>query len=180
MNVTRLLKAIEFAAHKHRSQRRKSGEAVPYINHPITVARLLAEVGGIEDEDVLVAAVLHDTLEDTATTRDELEAAFGPVVLHLVDEVTDDKSLPKAQRKRLQVTHAPGLSTGAALIKLADKIANVHDLSHAPPEDWSQDQIREYLDWAEEVVGKCPDVNRALRARFAEVVREGREALART
>jgi guanosine-3',5'-bis(diphosphate) 3'-pyrophosphohydrolase len=141
------------------------------------VARLLAEVGGIEDEDVLVAALLHDTLEDTATTREELEAAFGPVVLQLVAEVTDDKSLPKAQRKRLQVAHASRLSAGAALIKLADKIANVHDLSHAPPEGWSSDRIREYLDWAEEVVGNCPDVNGPLRARFAEVVRQGRETL---
>jgi guanosine-3',5'-bis(diphosphate) 3'-pyrophosphohydrolase len=175
MNVTRLLQALEFAAHKHRGQRRKSREGVPYINHPIAVARLLAEVGGIDDEDVLVAAVLHDTLEDTATTPEELEAAFGPAVRRLVDEVTDDKSLPKAQRKRLQVAHARELSAGAALIKLADKIANVSDLTHAPPEDWSSDRIREYLDWAEEVVGRCPDVNRPLRARFAEVVGEGRE-----
>ena len=179
MNVARLLKAIDFAAYKHRGQRRKSREAVPYINHPIGVARLLAEVGGVTDEDVLAAAVLHDTLEDTATTPEELEEAFGPVVLGLVAEVTDDKSLPKAERKRLQAAHASQLSTGAALIKLADKIANVHDLSHAPPEGWSSERIREYLDWAEEVVGKCPDVNGPLQARFAEVVREGREALSR-
>lgn len=179
MNATRLLQAIDFAAYKHRQQRRKSSEGIPYINHPIAVARLLAEVGGIEDEDVLVAAVLHDTVEDTATTREELEAAFGPAVRRLVDEVTDDKSLPKAERKRLQVVHAGGLSRGAALIKLADKVLNVQDLSHAPPADWSTERIRQYLDWAEEVVGNLPDVNQPLRARFAEAVRQGREALSR-
>lgn len=179
MNVARLLRAIDFAAHKHRGQRRKSAERVPYINHPVGVARLIAEVGGVTDEDVVIAAVLHDTLEDTATTREELEAAFGSVVLGLVDEVSDDKNLPKAERKQLQIAHAGQLSTGAALIKLADKIANVHDLSHAPPEDWSLERVREYLDWAEAVVAKIPDVNGPLRERFAEVLREGRESLSR-
>lgn len=177
MNVTRLLQGIDFAAHKHRHQLRKSSEGVPYINHPIGVARLLAEVGGIQDEDVLLAAVLHDTVEDTETTSEELEAAFGPTVRSLVDEVTDDKSLPKAQRKQLQVAHASGLSPGAAAIKLADKILNVQDLTRAPPEDWSIDRLRQYMDWAEAVVGNLPDVNRPLRAHFAEVLCQGRKAL---
>jgi guanosine-3',5'-bis(diphosphate) 3'-pyrophosphohydrolase len=178
MSVARLLKAVEFAAHKHRSQRRKSGNDVPYINHPITVARILADVGGIQDEEILIAAVLHDTVEDTATTAEELEAAFGPVVRGLVEEVTDDKSLPKAERKRLQIVHAGTLSPGAVLIKLADKIANVHDLSHAPPVDWSTDRLRDYLDWTEQVIQGCPKVNGALEARFVEVVQEGRHKLA--
>ena len=178
MSVTRLLTAVDFAAEKHRAQRRKSGEFVPYINHPIRVARLIAEVGGVEDEDVLMAAVLHDTLEDTETTREELRAAFGPVVLGLVEEVTDDKSLPKAERKRLQIAHAGERSPGATLIKLADKIANVHDLSHAPPADWPLDRIREYIDWAEQVVGNCKPVNPALEARFAEVAQAARRAVA--
>ncbi len=177
MTFTRLLRAIDFAADKHRLQRRKSAEGVPYINHPLRVARLLAEVGGIQDEDVLVAAVLHDTVEDTATTPTELEAAFGPAVRDLVAEVTDDKSLPKAERKRLQIAHATGLSSGAAAIKLADKIANVHDLSHAPPADWSIERVREYLHWAEQVVGNLPKVSPALEARFAEVLQEGRRAM---
>jgi guanosine-3',5'-bis(diphosphate) 3'-pyrophosphohydrolase len=175
MNVSRLLQALDFAANKHQSQRRKSGHDVPYINHPITVARILAEVGKVEDEDVLVAAALHDTLEDTETTREELAAAFGNRVLGLVEEVTDDTSLPKARRKRLQVEHASSLSTGAALIKLADKIANVQDMSHAPPANWPAEQVREYLDWAEEVVQNCPDVSRPLRERFDNALREGRQ-----
>src|SRR5262245_48472453 len=177
MTFTRLLRAIDFAADKHRAQRRKSAEGVPYINHPIYVARLLAEVGGIEDEDVLVAAVLHDTVEDTATTPAELEAAFGPQVRALVAEVTDDKSLPKAERKRLQIVHAPTMSPGAAAIKLADKIANVGDISHNPPADWSIERVREYLNWAEQVVSKLPKVNPALEARFAKALQAGRQSL---
>ncbi len=177
MGITQILKAIDFAADKHRAQRRKSAEGVPYINHPISVARILAEVGGVDNEEVLIAAILHDTLEDTETTREELDAAFGSVVRQLVDEVSDDKCLPKAERKRLQIDHAHALSPGAALIKLADKIANVRDLSQTPPVDWSIDRIREYLDWAEKVVGNCPDVNRALLECFTEAVREGRQKL---
>jgi guanosine-3',5'-bis(diphosphate) 3'-pyrophosphohydrolase len=174
MTFARLLAAIDFAAEKHRAQRRKSAGDVPYINHPIRVARLLAEVGGVEDEDVLVAAILHDTLEDTATTRAELEAAFGPVVRGLVDEVTDDKGLPKAERKRLQIVHASGLSAGAVLIKLGDKISNVADLRHSPPVDWQPQRIRGYLDWAEAVIQAMPRVNGPLEARFAEVLAEAR------
>jgi guanosine-3',5'-bis(diphosphate) 3'-pyrophosphohydrolase len=177
MNVARFLKALEFAAHKHRTQRRKCGNDIPYINHPIGVARILAEVGGVEDEDVLIAAVLHDTVEDTATTPDELEAAFGAVVRRLVEEVTDDKSLPKAERKQLQISHANELSVGATLIKLGDKIANVHDLSHAPPADWTLDRVREYLDWAEAVIRNLKKTNSALESRFAEVVQAGRQRL---
>jgi guanosine-3',5'-bis(diphosphate) 3'-pyrophosphohydrolase len=179
MPFTRLLVALDFAAEKHRSQRRKSAGDVPYINHPIRVARLLAEVGGAEDENVLMAAALHDTVEDTATAIAELEAAFGPAVRRLVEELTDDKSLPKAERKRLQIVHAADISPDAALIKLADKIANVADLSHSPPADWSNQRIREYFDWAEAVVERLPKVNAALEARFAEVVTEGRAAAAR-
>jgi GTP diphosphokinase / guanosine-3',5'-bis(diphosphate) 3'-diphosphatase len=175
MPFARLLQAIEFAAEKHRAQRRKSAGDVPYINHPIKVARLLADQGGVEDEEVLMAAVLHDTLEDTATARAELTAAFGQAVCRLVEEVTDDKSLPKAERKRLQIVHAPTRSPGAAVIKLADKISNVGDMSHAPPVDWSADRVRDYLDWAERVVRALPKVNAKLEERFAQVLDQARQ-----
>ncbi len=178
MNAARLLKAVEFAAEKHRNQRRKSGEGVPYINHPIGVARLLADVGGVDEEDVLIAALLHDTVEDTDTTPEELEHAFGPNVRELVDAVTDDKSLPKAERKSLQIAHAAGLSRGAALVKLADKIANVRDIALAPPEDWSVERCSEYLDWAQAVVRNLPKINCALEDHFAAVLADGREVLA--
>ena len=105
--ITSLLKAVHFAADKHRSQRRKDVEASPYINHPIEVAELLARVGGATDLVLLQAAVLHDTIEDTKTSPEELEAVFGLEVRRVVEEVTDDKRLPKAERKRLQLASLP-------------------------------------------------------------------------
>lgn len=138
--TTELLRAVAFAARKHRHQRRKDGAASPYINHPIEVARVLADVGAVTDLELLMAAVLHDTIEDTETTPEELEREFGPAVRALVEEVTDDKSLPKATRKRLQVEHAPALPERARQLKVADKICNVRDVTHDPPTDWSLDR----------------------------------------
>jgi guanosine-3',5'-bis(diphosphate) 3'-pyrophosphohydrolase len=154
-----LLYALEFAAEKHRDQRRKGVDASPYINHAIRVARLLADVGAVSDIDILQAAVLHDTLEDTRTTGDELEVRFGPAVRRLVEEVTDDKRLPDAERKRLQIVHAGGLSDGARLIKIADKIANVVDVGESPPHNWSLARRIAYLEWAEAVVERCRGSN---------------------
>lgn len=174
MNETRLLQALEFAAIKHKGQLRKSGDGTPYINHPITVARILADIGSISDIDVLLAAVLHDTLEDTTATREELASQFGEVVCRMVEEVTDDKQLPKAERKRLQIEHAPHLSAGAAQIKLADKIANVRDLAFHPPADWPIERVRDYLTWAEAVVVKLPKVNPKLEGYFQTTLQEAR------
>ena len=172
-----ILRAIDFAARKHRDQRRKDEEASPYINHPISVSLLLAEIGGIADAEVLSAAILHDTLEDTDTTAEELEAAFGMRIRNLVEEVTDDKRLPKAKRKDLQISHAAQLSPDAVLIKLGDKTSNVLHVTHSPPADWNIERRREYLDWAEAVVKKCPRVNRALEAHFAHILEDGRRKL---
>jgi len=169
-----ILRAIDFAARKHRDQRRKDQEASPYINHPISVSLMLAEIGGIADAEVLAAAILHDTLEDTDTTPEELVQAFGPRVRKLVEEVTDDKDLPKAKRKELQIAHAVQLSPGAVLIKLGDKISNVLDVTHSPPANWNIERRTEYLDWAEAVVNNCPRVNSALEAYFARVLEDGR------
>ena len=172
-----ILCAIDFAARKHRDQRRKDEEASPYINHPISVSLLLAEIGGIADAEILSAAILHDTLEDTDTTPKELEAMFGIRIRKLVEEATDDKSLPKARRKELQIDHASQRSPDAVLIKLGDKISNVLDVTHSPPADWNVERRREYLDWAEAVVNNCSRVNSALEAYFAEVLEEGRRKL---
>jgi guanosine-3',5'-bis(diphosphate) 3'-pyrophosphohydrolase len=177
MDALLILRAADFAARKHRQQKRKDEESSPYINHPLAVATLLAEVGGVTDAEVLAAAILHDTLEDTETTPEELEAAFGPRVRALVAEVTDDKKLTKAERKRLQIDHADGLSCDAVLIKLGDKIANVIDVTHSPPSMWDVGRRKEYLDWAAAVVANCPAVNAALEARFAEVLQQGRRKL---
>src|SRR6266403_385442 len=147
-----LLKALAFAAHKHRDQRRKDAEASPYINHPIALADVLVNEGAVTDFEVLCAALLHDTVEDTATTHEELVNAFGSRIARIVAEVTDDKALPKVERKRLQVEHAPKISREAKLVKLADKICNLRDISDHPPAHWDRQRRSEYFDWARRVV----------------------------
>ncbi|HWO41933.1 MAG TPA: HD domain-containing protein [Candidatus Eisenbacteria bacterium] len=172
-----LLQAIAFAADKHRDQRRKDKEASPYINHPIAVALLLAQIGAVTDEEVLAAAILHDTLEDTATTPEELELRFGPRVRRIVAEVTDDKSRPADVRKQLQIDHARDLSPEAVLVKLGDKTANILDVTHSPPKHWSTERKAAYLDWAESVVRACPNVNAALEENFYRALAEARRTL---
>jgi guanosine-3',5'-bis(diphosphate) 3'-pyrophosphohydrolase len=147
-----LLKALAFAAHKHRDQRRKDPAASPYINHPIALADVLVNEGGVADVEVLCAALLHDTVEDTATTPQELEDTFGARIAGIVAEVTDDTRLPKAERKRLQIERAGGISREAKLVKLADKICNLRDVAERPPESWDLARRREYFDWAKRVV----------------------------
>lgn len=152
-DLQKVIKAAVFAAHKHRDQRRKDQQASPYINHPLALANVLCnEVTGVEDPDVICAALLHDTIEDTDTSHAEIEVEFGRSVLDVVLEVTDDKTLPKAQRKILQIEHAPSLSRSAKLVKLADKICNLRDMAESPPSNWSLDRRIEYFDWAKAVV----------------------------
>lgn len=172
-----LLKAVAFAAGKHRGQRRKGEDASPYINHPLEVAELLTETAAVRDVKVLMAAVLHDTIEDTRTTPEELEAAFGREVCALVQEVTDDKSLSKEERKRRQIEHAPQLSSSAKLIKVADKIANVRDVTDKPPTDWSLGRRLNYLDWAERVVAGCRGVSEPLEREFDAVLKRARDTI---
>ena len=175
-----LLKAIEFASRKHSMQRRKDVDASPYINHPIAVAHLLADAGGVTDLLTLMAAVLHDTIEDTETTPSELEQQFGETVRKVVEEMTDDKTLDKAVRKQLQIEHAPKLSRRAKSIKIADKIANVEDVAGAPPATWDLARRLEYLDWTDKVVAGCRGANPALERHYDEMVKKGRATLAGT
>lgn len=165
--------ALAFAADKHRDQRRKDHVASPYINHPIEVARLLVDVGGVTDVDVVRAAILHDTVEDTDTTPEELEARFGARVAELVMHVTDDKTLAKQERKRLQVEHAPHLPPEAQCIKLADKLSNVRDVLANPPADWSDARRAEYVKWAKDVVDGVRGANPALEAAFDQAIEVG-------
>jgi GTP diphosphokinase / guanosine-3',5'-bis(diphosphate) 3'-diphosphatase len=151
------IRALAFASRKHSQQRRKDMDASPYINHPIALVAILAVEAGINDRDTLCAALLHDTLEDTDTSVEELTEAFGSVVAALVQEVTDDKRLPKAERKRRQVEHAAHLSPKARLVKLADKIANLRDVADSPPADWPLARRQEYFDWAKQVVDQIPN-----------------------
>ena len=159
-----LLDAAQFAADRHRDQRRKGADATPYINHPLDVAALLAK-HGIDDIDILTAAILHDTVEDTETSIAELEGRFGRRVAAIVGEVTDDKSLEKAERKRLQVEHAPHKSREAKLVKIADKTSNLHDIVAAPP-DWPVERKRDYFDWGKDVVDGMRGVHAELEAAF--------------
>ena len=161
-----LLAALEFAAHKHRDQRRKDAQASPYINHPIALAHMLVAEGGVTDTKTLVVAILHDTVEDTDTTCEEIRARFGKLVADVVQEVTDEKSLPKARRKQLQIDHAPHLSKRAALVKLVDKTANLRDMVTSPPAGWPLRRRQEYFDWAHAVVDALPPVNKKLRGAF--------------
>jgi guanosine-3',5'-bis(diphosphate) 3'-pyrophosphohydrolase len=163
-----VLRALDFAARKHRDQRRKDAEASPYINHPIALANVLWQEGGVQDPITIAAALLHDTIEDTNTSFDELSVAFGETIAAIVKEVTDDKQLDKAERKRLQVVHAAHLSPRAKLVKLADKICNLRDIASSPPAGWPLERKQEYFDWAKAVVDGLRGVHAALEQRFDE------------
>ena len=167
--TTLLLRAVAFAAHKHRDQRRKDVGASPYINHPIALATVLADEGGISDTTILCAAVLHDTLEDTDTSEAELVATFGPAITAIVMEVTDDKTLEKAERKRLQVEHAAHISHEAKLVKLADKICNLRAILASPPAEWPAARKEDYFAWAGAVVDNLRGVHPGLEALFDAV-----------
>ena len=163
-----ILSAASFAAARHRDQRRKDAEASPYINHPLALADILAREGGITDARIIAAALLHDTVEDTETTIEELAERFGKRVAGIVAEVTDDKSLAKEERKRLQIVKSGSKSHEAKLVKLADKIANLRDITSSPPADWSEQRKIEYFDWAKAVVDGLRGTNASLEAAFDE------------
>jgi guanosine-3',5'-bis(diphosphate) 3'-pyrophosphohydrolase len=141
------------------------------------VASVLAAEAGITDEATLLAALLHDTVEDTETTVAELQEVFGPEVAGLVSELTDDKSLPKEVRKELQVEHAPNASRPAKQLKIADKISNIRDVAAAPPTTWSMDRRREYLNWAERVVAGCRGAHVVLEGLFDRALLDARMRL---
>jgi guanosine-3',5'-bis(diphosphate) 3'-pyrophosphohydrolase len=165
-DISLLLTAIAFAADKHRNQRRKDIHASPYINHPIALANVLKNEGGIADAAVLSAALLHDTVEDTDATREELESVFGREIAAIVLEVTDDMTLPRGERKRLQVERAATISHRAKLVKLADKICNLRDLLKSQPAEWTEERTSEYFDWARAVVDGLRGTNAALERIF--------------
>lgn len=168
-----ILKALHFASIKHKDQRRKDEEASPYINHPIEVAELLARVGQVTDIVVLQSAILHDTVEDTETTAEEIEELFGAEVRSVVLEVTDDKSLPKQERKRLQIEHAPHISKRAQMVKLADKISNVRAIELTPPANWPLERRRAYLDWTQQVVAGLRGCNSHLEELYDQHLQSG-------
>ena len=165
-DLKQLLKAMAFAAHKHKDQRRKDVEGSPYINHPISLANILCNEGHVTETDVICAALLHDTVEDTDTTCSELELEFGTVISQIVMEVTDDKTLEKSERKQRQIEHAAVISDEAKLVKLADKISNLRDISDSPPKDWNLERRQGYFDWAKAVIDQLRGVHSPLEKIF--------------
>ncbi len=170
-----VIKAAVYAAEKHKYQRRKGFNQVPYINHPLKVALTLNECGE-DDENILIAAILHDVIEDTDASYEEISLEFNKEIADLVIEVTDDKELPYAIRKELQVKGAPTLSLKAKKIKIADKICNIRDIVNYPL-DWSTERKLSYLEWAQQVVSGCRNVNPALENIFDNAVNEGLEKM---
>ncbi len=173
VNMEKVIEAAWFAARKHTHQRRKNIEDIPYINHLLEVANLLTSEGKVTDEDILSAALLHDTIEDTGTGKAEILSVFGPNVLNYVLEVTDDKALPKAERKRMQVKHAHSLSEGATLIKLADRISNLRSIAAEAPKGWTVDRQLEYFNWSWQVFEQLPKTDSPLGDLFRKVFEEG-------
>lgn len=173
-NAATLLRAASFAAERHRGQSRKDDLSHPYIEHLLEVAFLVADTGRIDDTEILAAAILHDTLEDTDTTASELREQFGVRIAALVSEVTDEDGLSENIRRQRQVEHAPLLSDGAKLIKLADKISNVAFITRSPPDDWSLKHLRDYVAWAAAVVSGMRGVNQELEKHFDESAAKAR------
>ncbi|HEX2974835.1 MAG TPA: HD domain-containing protein [Bacteroidales bacterium] len=176
-----ILRALEFAARRHRKQFRKGEDKSPYINHPIQVASLLANEGGVSDPVLLAGAILHDVIEDTVDSEEEknelineISELFGDEILSLTLEVTDDKNLRKVERKRIQIEDAPTKSDNAKKLKIADKILNVRDITSDPPVGWHIDRILEYFSWAEKVVDGMRGIHPRLEKLFDEAVAEGR------
>jgi (p)ppGpp synthase/HD superfamily hydrolase len=170
--VRRILEAARFASEKHARQKRKGNAAEPYINHLIEVAQLIAASSDIPDTNLIMAGLLHDTIEDTAVTAGELERRFGSDVAGLVLEATDDKSLPKETRKALQVETAAHKSPRAQALKLADKVSNLRSLLTSPPAEWSAERKHQYCEWARQVVQGFTSPNSFLMAEFNKTYSE--------
>ena len=164
-DVDLVRRAYIYSAKAHQGQTRLSGES--YLIHPLDVAKILAELR--LDPATVAAGILHDTIEDTKTTRAELERHFGPVVASVVAEVTDEKGQSKKLRKGMQVAHAPRLSGRAKLVKLADKISNLRDIVGRPPAQWGKRRKQEYFDWAKQVVDGLRGIHPQLEAEFDRV-----------
>jgi len=176
-DITLVTRAAHFAAQRHMGQRRKGTAREPYINHLAEVAALLAESLERPDAALVAAGWLHDTVEDTEIEREDLVQHFGEDIAELVAEVTDDKSVPKAERKRLQIETAPHKSPRARMLKIADKTSNIRSLLVSPPDNWERQRLIDYVDWAESVVAGCRGVNARLDTLFDDAVHQARALL---
>ena len=173
--INHFVHALAFSAEKHKNQRRKDAQITPYINHPIDLVNVLVNEGGVMSWDVLCAALLHDVIEDTQTTEEELVAKFGKKVAAIVMEVSDDKSLAKEVRKSLQIAHAPFASHEAKLVKLADKICNLRDILVSPPAGWDLQRKQDYFAWATAVIAGIRGTNSKLEKVFDGLLQEAQQ-----
>jgi (p)ppGpp synthase/HD superfamily hydrolase len=173
IDIVKVARALDYAARKHVGQRRKGEAKEPYVNHLAEVAYLLAEATGGNDTDLVIAGLLHDCIEDQGVKYEELVELFGTDVAGLVRDVTDDKTLLKAERKRLQVEHAPHKSDRAKMLKIADKTSNLRAIAVSPPSGWDEQRKRDYYAWAQAVVAGCRGANAFLEAKFDEAYRNG-------
>jgi guanosine-3',5'-bis(diphosphate) 3'-pyrophosphohydrolase len=171
-DLSLIVRAMAFAADKHRDQRRKDACGSPYINHPLALVDVLVHEGQIVETEIIVAALLHDTIEDTDATGHEIEGLFGALVRSIVEEVTDDTRLDRQRRKRRQVEKAPFLSPQARAVKLADKICNLRDVVSNPPAGWELERRQAYFDWAKEVIDGLRGMHAGLEQVFDEVYRQ--------
>ena len=176
-NLAIILDAAVFAAEKHQGDVRKNKQRSPYITHPLLVAQVIAQIGEIQETAILAAAILHDTIEDTDTTREEIRERFGEDILSIVLEVTDDKTLPKMVRKRHQVAHAAGLSYEAKIVKLGDKLINCRDILNDPPDYWSLKRRQDYIQWGADVIFLIRGTNRQLEGAFDQVLARAEKEL---
>ncbi|MFM7021781.1 MAG: HD domain-containing protein [Flavobacteriales bacterium] len=170
-----IFRALNFAALKHASHKRKGSDALPYINHPIKVTSIIAQFVPEASSELIAAAVLHDVVEDSDATINDIKNMFGATIASIVNEVTDDKTLSKAECRKKQIENAPHLSYNAKLIRICDKIANVRDICGEDiPDDWDYKTKIDYLNWAEEVVKAMGKFHDELEFTFKDEVRWGR------
>ena len=172
-----VLRAADMAARWHVDQHRKGAAAEPYVNHLLEVAMLVAQATDGKDPDLVIAALLHDAIEDQQVSPEIICDAFGPDVARIVVEVTDDKSVPKQERKRLQVENAHKKSHDAKLLKLADKTSNLRSLAASPPNDWPAERRQEYVDWARSVAKGLLGVSAWLEGEFNRSAKEAEQSI---
>jgi guanosine-3',5'-bis(diphosphate) 3'-pyrophosphohydrolase len=171
-DVERILNALCYAADCHQNQTRRNAKQTPYINHPLTVAENIVSIGKVYDADVVIAGLLIDTIDDTKATYEDIRKMFGSKVEGYIKELTEDKFLSSAKRKKLQIIHAPSKSKGAAIIKLSENLYNLNNLMQDPPMEWTRDRIDQYFQWAQTVVDNLPEANAPLKEEVHKVIHQ--------
>jgi (p)ppGpp synthase/HD superfamily hydrolase len=151
VQIEKLFEALEYASKLHKDQRRKGNGGSPYVNHLIEVASLLSRVAEVTDHEVIIAAILHDVLEDTEAREGDIFDRFGGTVLAYVKHVTDDKLLSLEKRRIAQLKSIENSSSQIQLIKLADHCSNIASL----PPSWDRARLESYISWSHSIAVHC-------------------------